>query len=552
MHAFLAFLPILFILVMMGGFKQPAKRVMPIALALTAVLAATHWQMPLAFVFAYLLKGSIESLEIIFIILGALLLLNSVKLSGGLARINQYLMGVSQDKRIQLLIIGYVFVSFLEGAAGFGAPAALAAPILVFLGFPALLAVSATLIADSTAVVFGAVGTPVSATVKTLMPVLQKSDAAPLVHDLSVNAGLLSLYTGLCVPLFMMAFAIFVFGDGNKKAKWSAFCEILPFTLYVGLAFLLPMWLLSYLSYELSSLISAIFSLLLVIFSTKMGFLVPKNTWDFLPKAKWQADWHIAEDTTHVGVVEKPMSLWNALWPYILIALLLVLSRIPALGLKPFLKEKLVISFDWLFHALVFTDQISAEVTWGYNPGVMPFMLITLMIIMIHGLSRAEVKQVLKTTGKQMNKALLPLISGIAMVNLMLSTANPLEHLPSMINVLAKTAAAFSGEHFYWMAAPIGALGTFLSGSATVSNILFVNLHFQVAQELHQSPIAYLVQQSVAGAAGHIISIANIVAVCATVGYFGKEGKIFTINLSALLLYLVLIMLGGLLLPLPL
>lgn len=546
MLALYAFSPILLILILMGGFKWPAKWVMPIALALTAVLVATVWEMPIRMVLGHTLKGVIDSLEIIFIILGALLLLNSVKLSGGLARINQYLVGVSDDKRIQLLLIGYLFVSFLEGAAGFGAPAALAAPILVFLGFPALLAVSATLIADSTAVLFGAVGTPVSATVKTLGPAL----SAEGVQALSTQSALLSLYTGLFVPLFIMAFAIFVFGGGNKKAKWQAFKEILPFTLYVGLAFLVPMWLLSYISYELSSLLSSIISLLLVILTTKLGFLVPKNTWDFAPKSQWLPDWHIADSQQQQSqaVVQKPMSLWNALWPYVLIAVLLVLTRIPSLGLKPFLKETLIIPFDWLFKLLGYGQSIHAEVTWGYNPGVVPFMLVTVLIILIHKLNWTETKTVLKTTGKQMNKALLPLMSGIAMVGLMLANVEGAA-LPSMITVLAKEAADLAGTGFYWMAAPIGALGTFLSGSATVSNILFVSLHHQVAQALGQSAIPFLVQQSVAGAAGHIISIANIVAVCATVGYYGKEGKIFTINLLAVALYLALIALGGLLLP---
>jgi lactate permease len=159
--AFIASLPILVTIVLMAGLMWPAKRAMPIAWALAAILAFGVWNMEPIRIIAATIEGSLGAFNILLIVFGAILLLNTMKNSGAMVAINKGFYGISQDRRIQAVIIGWIFVSFIEGAAGFGTPAALAAPLLMALGFPPLAAAMIALIFNSTAVTFGAVGTPV-------------------------------------------------------------------------------------------------------------------------------------------------------------------------------------------------------------------------------------------------------------------------------------------------------------------------------------------------------------------------------------------------------
>ena len=132
--ALLAALPILLTIVLMGGFLWPAKKSMPVAWFLSGILALAVWRVEPVRVLASAMQGVLLSLDILIIVFGALLLLNIMQSSGAMGVINQGLRGVTTDRRVQLVIIAYAFGAFIEGAAGFGTPAALAAPLLIGLG----------------------------------------------------------------------------------------------------------------------------------------------------------------------------------------------------------------------------------------------------------------------------------------------------------------------------------------------------------------------------------------------------------------------------------
>lgn len=140
--AFLAFLPILAAAIMLVGFRMPAKFAMPIVLALAAIIAYFAWDIALIDLLASTIQGWFITFDILFIIFGAILLLNVLKYSGAVGVIRQGFTDISPDRRVQVVIITWLFGSFIEGAAGFGTPAAIVAPLLVALGFPALAAVN--------------------------------------------------------------------------------------------------------------------------------------------------------------------------------------------------------------------------------------------------------------------------------------------------------------------------------------------------------------------------------------------------------------------------
>ena len=165
--AALALLPILSVVLFLVVLRWPASRAMPICYATATCLAAFVWKIPIPHVSAASLKGLIIAGELLYIIFGAILLLNTLEQSGALDRIRETFSQISPDRRIQVIIVAWLFGSFIEGSAGFGTPAAIAVPLLVGLGFPPMAAVVSGLIIQSTPVSFGAVGTPILVGVST-------------------------------------------------------------------------------------------------------------------------------------------------------------------------------------------------------------------------------------------------------------------------------------------------------------------------------------------------------------------------------------------------
>src|SRR3989338_393372 len=156
-----ALTPILVLLIGMVVFKQPAIKVFPPTLALMLGFALFPWQMPVMIMATALAKGLFLGIEILLIVVGALMLLETTTITGCLAHIKETIKNIHPDKRVQAILIAFCFGAFLEGISGFGSPAALAAPLMVGIGFPPLAAIVLALVANSTPVSFGALGTPV-------------------------------------------------------------------------------------------------------------------------------------------------------------------------------------------------------------------------------------------------------------------------------------------------------------------------------------------------------------------------------------------------------
>lgn len=156
----MSLLPIIVVGVLLVGMRMPASKAMPISFLVAAGLSLFIWQVPVKQVTAASINGLITAGTLLYIIFGAILLLNTLQESGGMSVIRQGFTDISPDRRVQVIIIAWLFGSFIEGAAGFGTPAAVAVPLLVGLGFPAMAAVVSGMVIQSTPVSFGAVGTP--------------------------------------------------------------------------------------------------------------------------------------------------------------------------------------------------------------------------------------------------------------------------------------------------------------------------------------------------------------------------------------------------------
>lgn len=183
--ALIALLPIALALVLMVGMRWPATKAMPLAWLVTALAGVLVWKMPLGFVLASTLNGFGGAVNVLIIVFGAILILYTLRDSGGMETINCGFYGISRDRRVQVIIIATVFSAFLEGAAGFGTPAAIAAPLLLSLGFPALASAMVCLILNSFPVSFGAVGTPIWFGLKNLKPQVEAAIAASQAGDIT-------------------------------------------------------------------------------------------------------------------------------------------------------------------------------------------------------------------------------------------------------------------------------------------------------------------------------------------------------------------------------
>lgn len=523
MLALLAFIPILLTLILMMIFNLPAKWCLLISWILAAVFAFFFWDIDIKALFAGSIFGMLNSADVLIIILGAILLMNTLKASGATASINRGFMNICPDKRVQACIIGFSFCSFIEAAAGFGTPAALAGPLMVSLGFPPMAAAMIALVCDSTAVSFGAVGTPVTSA----LGALGLSGNADFTSQFAFWTALPHAIVGIFLPLIVLMMTTKFF---SKEKSFKPALEAAPFALFTGLTFSVPLLLISlFVGYEFASLLAALFSIAVTVIAAKKGFLVPKNTWDFGPKEEWNKEWLATSKVSPVA--ESKMSLLKAWVPYLLVALILVLTRIPQLGIKNILTTNsfFVIKINNLFGF----DNLDWSLKWAYLPGTF-FVIVAVITNFIHKMDKEKVKQSWKDTIKQLSGAALALLFGLALVEILKYKNNEgVSMMVEMANALAKV-----GKGLYILISPfIGVLGAFVSGSATISMNLFSNLQYDTAYALGLPTVFIVSMQCVGAAVGNMVCINNAVAASATIGTVGKEGKLIKMNAIPMLIY---------------
>ena len=534
MYAFVAFVPILVTIILMVVLNWSAKRALPIAWASAVAVALLVWKMSFHNVISYSVFGVFKSFDVLIIIFGAILILNTLKQSGAMATINNGFSNITKDRRIQAIIIGWMFGAFIEGAAGFGTPAALAAPLLVGLGFPPLAAAMVALVFNSTPVAFGAVGTPVFGAMTTISSNLSGIGANSEVFQMELTKWTAYSHgiVGVFVPILAIAMLTKFFGKG-KSVKSTL--EAAPFAIFAGLAFVVPYVLIaSFFGPELPSLVGAFIGLPIVVLAAKKGIFVPKTTWDFPNKNEWHDDWKSLQDTGDIG--EAKMSLAKAWSPYILIALILVVTRIPAIGLKDILAGQSIQVSN-----IMGIENLNYGFKWAYLPGTIPFILVALLTHFMHGMNGEKIKTAWKHTFKQILGPAIALFAGIAFVQLMLNSGTNGAGLDSMLTEMAKAAANISGMAYPFFAPFIGVLGAFMSGSNTVSNILFSSLQFETAAILDMPEVLVVSLQVIGGSIGNMVCVNNVVAVCATVGAIGLEGKIIRKNAIPMFIYSIIV-----------
>ncbi|MBR9754091.1 L-lactate permease [Cobetia sp. 4B] len=537
--ALLAFVPLLLAGVLLIGFRMAARLAMPIVFVVTALIALLAWDMTFSRVLASSLQGLILTVAILWIIFGALLLLNTLKHSGGIAAIRNGFSGISPDRRVQAIIVAWLFGCFIEGASGFGTPAAVAAPLMVALGFPALAAVVVGMMVQSTPVSFGAVGTPI------VVGVSGGLDKAGVSETLAANGSSWEAYfqlvtsevaithgiIGICMPLIMVAVMVRFFGANRS---WREGLEVAPFALFAGVCFVVPYVLAGMLlGPEFPSMIGAMVGLAIVVPAARKGFLLPSRTWDFPNADSWPAEWIGKLDMTLEPVEgRKPLSVGMGWLPYVLLAVLLVMSRVIA----P-IKEALTSwSFGW--SGILGEADISGSLQPLYLPGGI-LVVVVLLTILLHRMRMRDVSAAVSESSRTILGAGFVLLFTIPMVRILINSGVNEADLVSMPVAMAQFIADSVGDIYPLFAPSVGALGAFIAGSNTVSNLMLADFQFNVAQALGISSAMMVALQAVGAAAGNMIAIHNVVAASATVGLLGREGVTLRKTILPTLYYVI-------------
>ena len=526
--------PIISVMVFLVLLKLPASKAMPISMVATGLAALFIWQMDSTILAASVVEGLLSAITPLSIIFGAVFLLNTLKYSGAMDTIRAGFTNISGDARVQVIIICWLFGSFIEGSAGFGTPAAIGAPLLVLLGVPPIAAAVVALIADSTSVSFGAIGLPVlfgmeqglmenGVSMASAQIAQHGGSFVDYAQFIAMHMITIDLITGSLVPLVIVSVLTGFFGR-NRSFKEGL--QIWKFALFAGFAFTLPAWLINYIAGpEFPSVIGALVGMAIVIPVAKKGWLLPATPWnDF-------AENDAKDDKEDKAVAAEPVKFSQiAAWsPYIIMAALLVLSRVVA----PF--KVWLNSFNISWTGLMGTE-LKASFATFYAPGIF-FVLVCILGFFLFKMKPKAIKQSITVSCTSMLPTIISLGASVPMVKIFLNSGANGSGLASMPVALADLLANTMGSVWAWVSPVVGIFGAFLSGSATFSNMMFSGLQYSVADNIGMNHAMALALQGIGANAGNMMCVMNVVAAATVVGMAGRESEIIRKTMPVALLY---------------
>ena len=539
----MSLLPIIAVAVFLVLLRWPASRAMPLSFGVAILLALGVWQVPAVQVVAASINGFIVALTLLYIIFGAILLLNTLQESGALKVIRKGFTDITPDRRVQVIIIAWLFGAFIEGTAGFGTPAAVAVPLLVGLGFPGMAAVMAGMIIQSTPVSFGAAGTPIlvgvnnglsgSPAIVEYAAQLGYMDWNAFLAFIGVKVAILHAAAGTFVPLILVAAMTRFFGK-NRSVKEGL--QVWKFALFASLAMTIPYLAAAYfLGPEFPTLLGSLTGLVIVVTCARSGILVPKpdQAWDFESKETWPAEWTGSVQPKDISHHSGSMSLMKAWMPYVLVAAFLLISRLRFLPVGSWLQEWTI---TW---PNIFGTNITANVQPLFLPGTI-FVVVSLITWGLHRIPIESYKTSWRASLKVTTAASVALVFTVPMVQVFLNSGGGAAGYEEMPIALAGGVFALAGGAWPFFAPFIGGIGAAVAGSNTVSNMMFSTFQFDMGQRIAVDPTWMVALQAVGGAAGNMICVHNVVAASAVVGLLGREGAVIRLTAVPFFYYALL------------
>lgn len=486
----LSITPFALFLILLLVAKLPLLKVSVFTAILALVLKIFYWKIIPLFVLNSFVKGTLVAFDIFIIIFGAIFfleVLNGLKI---IENISYYLESALKDYRVQVILLAWMFENFIEGTAGFGTPASIVVPLLVSIGLSPLTSVVVGMLGNSTAGAFGAVGTPV------------RVGFAGLDVSEVTRYGTIFNLVGFMIPVLMLWFLA-----STQKEKWRDFWEAVPFALWAGIAFVVPSYLVSKLGPEFPSVLGSLIGMLLILITIKFGLFIPK-TKRLLGKEK---------------TLEVKLPIYKTVIPYVVLIALL-------LGGK-YVLGSVNLEFPWGF---VYKLNL-------FNPGL-AFLITGLPFALLWGKGRL-ISNSLKLSLRRSTNPFLVIVSMSTLVQLMINSGNNLSGLPSSLVTISK---AFEISSLPFFAPFIGGFGGFITGSVTVSNIMFGSFLNSASLALSYPPAIILSLGLIGGAAGNMIALADVIAAEAVVDLKNQTRFVIKALILPCLFYLTLVGILGL------
>jgi lactate permease len=486
--------------------RRPAYEATPIAYAITVAIALIAWEISGVVLAASILNALIVFLELLLIVVFALMVLNVMIETGSLDTIKTAIGNVTADERVLAMLLAWGLVGFVEGIAGFGTPAVIAAPVLVYFGLRPLKAVAICLIGNSTAVPFGAAGTPIVIGFAGL-DLGEQVIADAIFHTAALHGAL---------SIFITCFIVYIVTSDKPK---GSFLEFVPFAVLSALSFSLPYLAIAwFVGPELPSIVGGIVALSVIAFAADRGFLLPPDK--SIPRRRTEREEVREKQTRHEGSGREPITAAGMLLsfaPFIVMSLALIASRLVP-GMRETLQD-VTITFGE-FRGIALRDLTPLYAPYFY----LALALVTALVSFRIG--RDTVQKAAAATFRRVRTASIVLIFIIAMTQLLLISEMNQADLPSMPQVLGEGFAGLLGGTFVVFSGFLGAFGSFMTGSATVSNLLFGSLQVDAANALGRPVAIFIALQLIGAGVGNMISLSNIAMAASAAGVDSREGEV--------------------------
>ena len=517
-----AALPLITLFVMLGAFRITAWISGLVSLAVALLVAILVYDAPVGQAVNMGLEGAAFGLfPIMWIVVNAIWIYNMTERTGHFAVLRRSFARISDDQRIQAVIIAFCFGALIEGLAGFGTPVAITAVMLIALGFSPVRAAALSLIGNTAPVAFGAIATPIiTLGAQTSLPV----------EDLGGMVGRQTPFLALIVPLILVGV---VDGARGVRQTW-------PAALVGGIAFALAQFVCSnYVSVELTDIVSSLFSTLVLV-----GFLRVWHPAEPLVGETVRGPRPaVAGAATGDPALERSVRLrdqehdsrreqWEAFAPYIIIVVVFALAKLVD-PIEQFLFEvsggtgfgtpdKAVNGFAWPGLDVVNPDgEAPSAATFAFSFWDSPGTLLVFCGLLTIAVLRINFGDAARTYGKTLDQLKWAIVTVMAVLGLAY-----VMNLTGMTTTLGRWLAG-SGDFFAFISPIVGWLGVAITGSDTSSNALFGALQVEAAKEAGLSDVLLASANSSGGVLGKMISPQNLAIGAAAVGMAGKEGDIF-------------------------
>jgi len=504
-----AAIPILILLTLLAGFRVRPHLCAMAGAAAAVIIAIVAFGMPARLaVISFLYGGAFGFLKIVWIVIAAVFLYDISVDTGQFEIMKLSIAAITPDRRLQVLLVAFAFGAFLEGAAGFGAPVAIAGAFMIGLGFRPFQAAVLNLIANTAPVAWGAIGTPVH----TLAAVTALPES-----DLSAMVGRILPWTAVIVPFWLV----------RTFVSWSETFEVFPAILVVGISFAGVQYFWSnHVDSNLVDIAAGIASIVATLLFLRVW--QPKRIWRFEDE---RGDDAAKVKRGEVAVVHTPGQLAKAWMPFALLSLFVLLWGLPVI--KTAMGKATTPAFKtggWAvpyLHQAVFRAQpvvmkptaenAKFDLNWLTATGTGCFFAAVIAGLLL-GL---KPRRILQIFGGTMYRLRFAIIAMTCMLGLGYVTRY------SGMDAVLGLAFTRTGWFFPFFGAYIGWLGVALTGSDTASNALFGGLQRITAQQLNLSPILMCATNSAGGVMGKMIDAQSICIATAATNQVGNEGSIF-------------------------